>query len=47
MLRLNLDNLVLLCAPCHYWVHSKANKRKEFLGSFQSTIEEVMLNGES
>ncbi len=25
------DNLVLLCEPCHYWVHSKKNKNKEFI----------------
>ena len=31
-LRLDLDNLVLLCRDCHSWVHSKANTGKEFLG---------------
>jgi len=30
-LRLVLSNLILLCHGCHLWVHSKANKRKEFV----------------
>ena len=30
-LRCNPDNLVLLCEPCHYWVHSSENVNKEFL----------------
>lgn len=25
------DNLVLLCRPCHLWVHSRANISKEFM----------------
>jgi hypothetical protein len=25
-------NVILLCEPCHYWVHSKANTEKLFLG---------------
>lgn len=29
--RINPENLVLLCEPCHYWVHSKRNSRKEFI----------------
>jgi len=32
-LRTNPDNLVLLCEPCHYWVHSKSNEKKEFIES--------------
>jgi hypothetical protein len=30
-LRCTVSNLVLLCDPCHYWVHSKANKNKLFI----------------
>ena len=30
-LRLDLDNLVLLCADCHRWVHSRANILKELV----------------
>lgn len=31
-LRCEVSNLVVLCEPCHYWVHSDANLKKEFLG---------------
>jgi hypothetical protein len=31
-LRCEVSNLVLLCEPCHLWVHSAANVNKEFLG---------------
>jgi hypothetical protein len=27
-----VENLILLCRPCHYWVHSKKNTRGEYLG---------------
>lgn len=30
-LRAAVSNLVLLCEPCHYWVHSKKNENKEFI----------------
>jgi len=30
-LRANPDNLKLLCAPCHKWVHSKQNKENIFI----------------
>lgn len=30
-LRCELSNLVLLCEPCHYWIHSKANINKEWI----------------
>lgn len=26
------NNLVLLCRPCHLWVHSRKNKTKQFIG---------------
>jgi len=31
-LRSDPDNLVILCAHCHRWVHSKANTSKDYLG---------------
>lgn len=31
-LRFVLDNLILLCAPCHRWIHSNANAQKELIG---------------
>jgi 5-methylcytosine-specific restriction endonuclease McrA len=31
-LRFDLANLVTLCRPCHSWVHSKANRDREYLG---------------
>lgn len=30
--RADITNLVLLCPPCHRWVHGKSNPNKEFLG---------------
>ena len=30
--RCDHDNLILLCTPCHKWVHSKKNEKKELLG---------------
>jgi hypothetical protein len=30
-LRCEPSNLVLLCEPCHYWIHSSANINKEFI----------------
>lgn len=30
-LRCDLNNLVLLCDKCHYWVHSNDNKEKRFI----------------
>lgn len=30
-LRVVLSNLLLFCKPCHKWVHSRKNKRKEFI----------------
>lgn len=30
-LRANPDNLILLCHPCHMWVHSSKNVNKEFI----------------
>ncbi len=38
-LRTNLDNLVVLCSKCHHWVHSRANKNREFLGAFQVSMK--------
>ena len=31
-LRCEIDNLILLCEQCHYWVHGKDNTNREFLG---------------
>lgn len=39
-LRAALSNLVLLCEPCHDWVHSKKNKTREWIeesGTFAAT----------
>ena len=33
-LRAAVDNLVLLCRPCHLWVHSNANAEKKFIKEF-------------
>lgn len=30
-LRCDVDNLVLLCRPCHLWVHSNANTERQFI----------------
>lgn len=30
-LRAVLSNLILLCEPCHYWVHSRLNSKRRFL----------------
>lgn len=30
-LRTELSNLILLCRPCHYWIHSNKNTEKEFI----------------
>lgn len=30
-LRSNPDNLILVCQPCHKWIHSKKNKEKQYL----------------
>jgi transposase-like protein len=34
-LRAEPSNLVLLCRPCHLWVHSSKNVNKEFINEFQ------------
>lgn len=33
--RADPDNLVLLCEPCHYWIHGKQNTERLFLGRGQ------------
>ena len=38
-LRASVDNLVLLCRPCHLWVHSRENKEKDFIKEIPSTNE--------
>jgi HNH endonuclease len=30
--RASVDNLILLCRPCHWWVHGPNNTKGEFLG---------------
>lgn len=30
-LRMVLSNLILLCEPCHYWIHSKYNTKGELI----------------
>lgn len=32
MLRSDAENLILLCKPCHLWVHSKANENGDLIG---------------
>lgn len=34
--RANPDNLILLCAQCHRWVHSKKNIDKEFIRRYRN-----------
>lgn len=36
-LRTEMNNLVLLCADCHWWVHGKSNVNREFLGAVAAT----------
>ncbi|GAC1699855.1 MAG: hypothetical protein NVS9B4_00090 [Candidatus Acidiferrum sp.] len=36
--RANPDNVVLLCNPCHKWVHSRKNDKKLFIGRQQVTV---------
>lgn len=31
-LRLDPGNLILLCRPCHLWVHSRKNTKNQFIG---------------
>lgn len=40
-LRADPDNLVLLCGPCHYFVHSGANTNREFLGETLFDVSEL------
>lgn len=37
-LRAVVSNLVLLCRPCHLWVHSNANAGREFLAPAESSL---------
>ena len=37
--RVDVDNLVLLCCPCHRWIHSKKNIKRMFLNAYQRTLE--------
>lgn len=32
-LRAEISNLILLCEPCHYWVHSNENTKNEYIGA--------------
>lgn len=34
VLRAEPTNLVLLCVPCHHWVHSRANASRDFLAEY-------------
>lgn len=36
-LRCELTNLILVCEQCHYWIHSKENRRKKFIDESHST----------
>lgn len=33
--RLEVENLVLLCGPCHRWIHSKKNVNKDMISQLQ------------
>lgn len=33
-----ISNLVLLCEPCHYFVHSRKNVNREFLEKENETV---------
>lgn len=35
-LRCEPDNLILLCEPCHYWVHSSKNINKEYINEYNT-----------
>jgi hypothetical protein len=31
--RANLDNLIILCVPCHHWVHSRENIEADYVAT--------------
>lgn len=38
-LRAEVTNLLLVCRPCHLWIHSRKNINKEFLGNAKSQLD--------
>lgn len=33
--RFEVENLILVCGPCHRWIHGKDNKNKDFITQFK------------
>jgi hypothetical protein len=40
-LRSEITNLILVCEPCHHWIHSRANTQHEFIEEYDVSIESL------